>query len=345
METLVLSENNFHVEISSSIGNLTALVNLDTSDNQLDGKIPSDYTSASELEILMSEPSSAYSKEFHSDPNKETLIPTWIGKSLPNLGVLSLRLNMLHGNIPHELCSLRNLQILDLADNNLSGAIPKCFKNFTTMANFSNLGCSPLDHMLLVMLLSRKTTVQQNTYFGDKLGPFKQLHIRRDTRRVDQVGNIPSKIGDMRWLESLVFLRNKLIGQISPSMSKLTFLSNLNLSYNYLTRQIPESTQLQSIDRSSFFGNKLCGHPQEKCSIKHVGSPVSLGNQREGIACLLEDGWFDLSLGLGFAFGFWSVLATLLLNMPWSTGFSRFQNNIVSKLYAIIQEKTISIRT
>ncbi|TQD82812.1 hypothetical protein C1H46_031642 [Malus baccata] len=175
--------------------------------------------------------------------------------------------------------------------------------------------------------------------------------ILRDARRVDQpqgnllVGNIPSKIGDMRWLESLVFLRNKLIGQISPSMSKLTFLSNLNLSYNYLTRQIPESTQLQSVDRSSFFGNKLCGHPQEKCNIKHVGSPVSLGNQREGIACLLEDGWFDLSLGLGFAFGFWSVLATLLLNMPWSTRFSQFQNNIVSKLYAIIQEKTISIRT
>lgn len=76
-------------------------------------------------------------------------------------------------------------------------------------------------------------------------------------------------------------------------------------------------------------------------NIYHVESAVSSGDQKEGgIGRLLEDSWFHLSYGLGFSFGFWSILGSLLLTMPWSSGFSQFQNNIVYKFYAIIQAKT-----
>ena len=57
-------------------------------------------------------------------------IPTWIGISVCNLRILGLRSNMLSRQIPLELCQLTQLQILDIALNNLSGTIPRCFDNF-----------------------------------------------------------------------------------------------------------------------------------------------------------------------------------------------------------------------
>ncbi|CAN6681765.1 unnamed protein product [Malus baccata var. baccata] len=150
---------------------------------------------------------------------------------------------------------------------------------------------------------------------------------------------------------SLDLSDNVISGDIPEKLTSLICLQSLNLSNNRLVGKIPsrigdmkwtDSGKLQSFDPSSFPGNKLCGPPLEECSTNHVGSSGSSGNKKEGaIVHLLEDGWFDMSLGLGFAFGFWGILGSLLLNMPWSTRFCRFQNNIVNKLYAIIQEKVI----
>ncbi|CAN6543336.1 unnamed protein product [Malus baccata var. baccata] len=357
---LNLENNSLGGKIPASVGHLGLLQSLHLRNNHLSGEVPTSLQKCESLFLL-----DLHNNEFVGS------IPTWIGKSLSHLGILSLRSNMLHDNIPHELCSLRNLQILDLADNHLSGAIPTCFKNFTAMANFSNsrdpilfssesfgddevtFEDNYIENAILVrkgremeydkiLTLVTSLDLLDNFISGEIPEELTSLICLQSFNLSGNllVGNIPSKIGDMRWLESLDFSRNKLTGQISPSMSKLKFLSNLNLSYNYLTGQIPESTQLQSLDRSSFFGNKLCGPPLEKCSTTHGESSISSGDQKNGgIGRLLEDGWLDLSLGLGFAFGFWSVLGSLLLNMPWSTGFLQFQNNIVSKLYAIIQEK------
>ncbi|WCJ39081.1 hypothetical protein M5689_020101 [Euphorbia peplus] len=65
----------------------------------------------------------------------------------------------------------------------------------------------------------------------------------------------------MKGLEAIDFSRNKLSCEIPPSMSTLTFLSTLDLSYNSVSARIPLSTQLQSFDSSSFIGNQLCRPP------------------------------------------------------------------------------------
>ena len=71
----------------------------------------------------------------------------------------------------------------------------------------------------------------------------------------------------MRSLESVDFSLNKLSGSIPESISNLTFLNHLNLSYTNLTGKIPWGVQLQSFDTSSYDGNQLTGLPfLNKCS-------------------------------------------------------------------------------
>ena len=151
-------------------------------------------------------------------------------------------------------------------------------------------------------------------------------------------GRIPSQIGNMGRPESVDLSMNRLHCEMPASMTRMTILSRLNLSYNNLMGRIPESTQLQTLDPSGFVGNELCGSPLSKnCSESKVNPPTATVEQHRGYD-LFEDGWLYLSLGLGFMFGFWSILGSLLFNMPWSLAFSRFQNSIVLKLHAVIVE-------
>ena len=66
-------------------------------------------------------------------------IPKWIGGSLPNLIVLNLRSNRFNGGTCPDLCQLKNIQILDLFSNNISGVIPRCLCSFTAMTKKGSL--------------------------------------------------------------------------------------------------------------------------------------------------------------------------------------------------------------
>ncbi|KAM2521219.1 hypothetical protein ACFX1W_001621 [Malus domestica] len=78
------------------------------------------------------------------------------------------------------------------------------------------------------------------------------------------------------------------------------------------------------------------GAPLDKnCSADRM-VPPTVEQDRGGGYRLLEDKWFYLSLGLGFFFNFWSVLVSLLVNMPWSILLSGFLNRIVFKLHDVV---------
>lgn len=82
-------------------------------------------------------------------------------------------------------------------------------------------------------------------------------------------GRIPENIGNLKSLESFDVSLNKLYGELPMSLSGLNSLSSFNVSYNNLTGRVPTSTQLQSLNESSFFGNNLCGAPLTKsCAVK-----------------------------------------------------------------------------
>ncbi|CAN6543221.1 unnamed protein product [Malus baccata var. baccata] len=346
-----LEDNNLIGKIPSSVGDLLSLQSLHLRNNNLTGELPVSLQNCLELFFL-----DLGGNKFVGS------IPIWFGQSLM---VLILRSNKFQGTIPDELCSLTELQILDLAHNNLSGMIPRCFQNLSSMATkFSSEGALSIEFRISrhYALSTGKRYVQfpyiENAVVVAKGREVKYNTVLRLVTSLDEIpeeltnlislqtlnlsddlltGRIPSKIGVMGALESLDLSMNKLCGEISPSISNLSFLNHLNLSYNSLVGQIPKSTQLQSFDLSSYAGNKLCGPPlEEHCNTNEAMPPVSDEKHKEGH--LLEDGGFYLSLGLGFAFGFWIVLGSLLSNLPWSNAFSQFQNRIVKKLYAAIVE-------
>ncbi|KAL6321291.1 hypothetical protein AAG906_016325 [Vitis piasezkii] len=124
----ILSKNMFSGPISSLCTNrIGSLSYLDLSHNLLSGELPdcelpSSLKNCTKLTLI--------------DLAKNKLsekIPARVGGSLSDLAVLNLRSNGFNGRIPSSLCQLKMLQILDLSRNNISGARPRYFNNFTAM--------------------------------------------------------------------------------------------------------------------------------------------------------------------------------------------------------------------
>ncbi|KAM0013759.1 putative non-specific serine/threonine protein kinase [Helianthus debilis subsp. tardiflorus] len=59
----------------------------------------------------------------------------------------------------------------------------------------------------------------------------------------------------MRNLQILDLSRNKFSGGIPPSMSHMTLLDYMDVSYNNLSGRIPSGTQLQTFEPTRYTGN------------------------------------------------------------------------------------------
>ncbi|XP_061998648.1 receptor-like protein EIX2 [Rosa rugosa] len=152
LRSIVLSHNQFDGTIPSSICSIQSLSELALNNNQLSGEFPKEWSLWSNIIIVdvsnnimsgnipssMGIPSSLYilktdNNHFSGDipsalqncsllnrlylgGNKFTgSIPSWIGSKVSTFAVLQLQSNSLSGHIPHHLCSLPFLQILDLS--------------------------------------------------------------------------------------------------------------------------------------------------------------------------------------------------------------------------------------
>ncbi|KAK4275871.1 hypothetical protein QN277_018885 [Acacia crassicarpa] len=121
-------------------------------------------------------------------------------------------------------------------------------------------------------------------------------------------------------------------------MSSLSFLSDLNMSYNHFNGQIPQGTQLHSFDAWSYTGNlELCGPPLlNNCTIPQKADNPQHGNGNEDYGFLKS---LYLGMGVGFAVGFWLVCGSLFLNRAWRHAYFQFFNGVVDRIYVIVNIK------
>ncbi|KAJ6865409.1 hypothetical protein NC651_035850 [Populus alba x Populus x berolinensis] len=132
----VVSYNRLNGEIPPAICNLTSLVILRLSNNNLSGKLPQCLGNISNSASVLDLRNNSFSEILNIEQNKiNDVFPSWMG-ILPNLRVLILRFNRLHGVIgkPKADFEFQRLQIVDLSGNCFLGKLPlEYLRNWSAM--------------------------------------------------------------------------------------------------------------------------------------------------------------------------------------------------------------------
>ena len=258
---LDLSENELNGTISSELGHLTYLEVLYLSENQLSGTIPSALGILSNLIEL-----SLWSNELTGP------IPPELGR-LANLEMLHLGKNELSGTLPPELGNLTNLEELGLHSNKLTGVIP------AELGNLTNLEWLGLTENRLSGPIPPKL---------DKLTNLKELYLGQN----ELSGTIPPELGNLTNLEELFLHSNKLSGAIPSELGNLTKLTALSLWGNGLSGTMPsELGNLTKLTGLGLADNKLSGDiPPELGNLSTLEQLYLSGNRLGGcVPAVLEN--------------------------------------------------------
>ncbi|WZZ33596.1 hypothetical protein YC2023_016997 [Brassica napus] len=317
LDTLNMSNNNLTGTIPSWIAGIPYLFALLVSDNLLDGEIPISLFNMSNLGLLDLSAnnlsgnippyvSSLYGAEFFLHDNHlsgaipDTLLGNviildlrnnWLSGNIPefvntqNITILLLRGNNLTGHIPHQLCGLRKIHLLDLANNRLNGLIPSCLSNISFTGKENTLydydyetGYIPSDVFSTSDLFQDSTTTNNIGIY------FKSLLVL-DPFSIDFTAGAQTKIefatkhrydaymsGNLMHMVGLDLSGNELIGEIPVELGVLLALRVLNLSHNYLSGVLPESfSGMKSVESLDFSFNRLQGQiPQELTELSNL---------------------------------------------------------------------------
>ncbi|GJY87728.1 leucine-rich repeat-containing protein [Tanacetum coccineum] len=124
--------------------------------------------------------------------------------------------------------------------------------------------------------------------------------------------------------------------EIPPTMSEMTLLNNLDMSFNDLSGRIPLGTQLQTFNASRYIGNPgLCGRPlPNKCSgDEDLGVPPVGESDGDGESTDELQRWFYIGGATGFATAFWIACSALLFNRRLRHAFFHFHNCLKDWVY------------
>ncbi|XP_028205259.1 receptor-like protein EIX2 [Glycine soja] len=207
---LNLSRNHIHGEIGTTLKNPISIPTIDLSSNHLCGKLP--YLSSDVLQLDLS--SNSFSESMNdflcNDQDKQML-----------------------------------LQFLNLASNNLSGEIPDCWMNWTSLVDVnlqSNHFVGNLPQSMGSLAELQSLQIHNNTLSGifpTSLKKNNQL-ISLDLGENNLSGTIPTWVGENLLNVKILRLRsNRFGGHIPNEICQMSHLQVLDLAQNNLSGNIP----------------------------------------------------------------------------------------------------------
>jgi len=268
---LDLSYNQL-TDIPSEIGNLTSLTQLDLSYNQLTD-IPSEIGNLTNLNYL-----------YLSSNQLTGEIPSWIG----NITNINLSSNQLTGVIPIEICNQEDSSP-SLSNNQLCPPYPECL-------NPDDVGIQNLDNCNEIIIECENGYIDKEYFcYSESDLDFLQEIINNSSETIsynmddDTNGVIePLELGGQSWVNgrliSLSCYNGMLSGEIPSSIGNLTKLTSLILQKNDLSGSIPkEIGNLQNVTDLWLSQNQLSGEiPKEIGNMDSLRTLYLWSNQLSG---------------------------------------------------------------
>ncbi|CAL4957237.1 unnamed protein product [Urochloa decumbens] len=285
------SENQLTGALPLSLTNLSSLQLLDASNNGFTGVVPSEIGRLRNLNFLY-----LGINMFEASTEEEWEFITSL-TNCSGLQKLAIGLNRFAGKLPSSLANLTtNLQLLNIGNNYISGAIPP------EIGNFAGLQVIVFQTNLFTGVIPEsigKLTQLSQLYLGsNKLSgpiPFSIGNLTTlsylDANDNNLAGPIPSSIGNCKQISFLGLGGNKLTGLIPKEIMELSSLSiALDLTYNLLEGPVPsEIGKLVNLGHLLLSGNKLSGE-----------IPGTIGNLRVMEGINMDDNSFQGSIPATF---------------------------------------------
>ncbi|XP_024981770.1 receptor-like protein EIX2 [Cynara cardunculus var. scolymus] len=217
LETLKMSQNNFQGRL---FGFPASLAVIDLSSNNFSGPLPQLPKSSSVNTLDLS--NNSFVGSLHH------LLCLYGGESLD---FLNLANNQLSGVIPKCWVKWPNLSFLNLDNNNFSGVIPRTLGSLSSlgtlnMCNNKLSGRLPvslrnLKNLEILQLARNELAGRIPTWFGRELSSLRILNLR--SNKFD--GDIPRELCDLTVIRILVLAHNNLSGNIPRCFNKFDVLS------------------------------------------------------------------------------------------------------------------------
>ncbi|XP_040376861.1 receptor-like protein kinase HSL1 isoform X2 [Oryza brachyantha] len=189
--------------------------------------------------------------------------------SLKNLQYLDLSYNNLTGDFPTVLYNCSNLQFLDLSNNGFAGSLPDSIDKLSSgMIQHLNLSSnsfvgdvpSAIARLLKLRSLILDTNSFDGSYPGAAIGGLVELETLTLASNPFKPGPIPKEFGKLTKLTYLWLSGMNLTGSIPDELSPLRELTLLDLSQNKMEGTIPKWIwKLEKLEMLYLFASNFSG--------------------------------------------------------------------------------------